>query len=190
MVTTYKMTLEDFLSFHNDLSHHSNLYERNRKLWLFIMMIPTFALGYVLTAFVLPRPESPVLFYLLPVGVGILFTLLLRPLLKDLHGPFAIWIARQQLKKHNVWPKDITLHLDDTHVEMHVVRGKVSRTTQIPWTSIFKVNEDETHRFLYFEEDEALIIPKARDGITEVEQSEIDRILEKHINTEKHTSSR
>lgn len=185
MVTTYQLTLEDFLSFQNDLLLRTNQHNRSRKLWVIWMQVIAFALGFVSVIFFAPRPESTGLLLSIAVGVGMLFALLLRPLLKDLHAPLSIWLARQQLKKHDVWPKNITLQLHDTHVEMHAVRGKVYRTTQVPWKSILKVNEDETHRFLYYEEDEALIIPKARDGITEVEQSEIDRLLEKHLLTKR-----
>ncbi|MCT4787884.1 MULTISPECIES: YcxB family protein [Exiguobacterium] len=188
MITAYKMTLEDVLSFQQDMISHSNQHKKSRKIWLTVMSIPAFLLGYFTTTFILPRSESIVLFLLTVIGVGILFALLLRPLLKDLYAPFVLRQFRL-VNKDSAWPTDITLQLSDTHVEMHVVRGKINRTTQVPWTSILKVNENETHRFLYYEEDEALIIPKVKDGVTAVEQSEIERILDKHMNTEKHTSS-
>lgn len=189
MVTTYKLTLDDFLAFQNDMIHHSNQYQRARSMWVRVMSLPLFALGYAAAFYLVPRPESTIVFILITVGIGLLFALLLRPLLKDLHAPLALWQIRRVLNKQDTWPKDVTLQLSDAHVEMQAVRGNVHRTTQVPWTSILKVNENETHRFLYYEEDEALIIPKLKDGITEVEQSEIDRILDKHMNTEKHTSS-
>lgn len=190
MVTTYQLTLKDFLSFQNDLLLRTDQHNRSRKLWVIWMQVITFALGSLSVIFFAPRPESTSLFLLIAVGVGMLFALLLTPLLKDLHAPIAIWQTRRLLKKNGAWPKDITLQLHDTHVEMHAVRGNIHRTTLAPWKSIKKMNEDETHRFLYFEDDEALIIPKLRDGITGVEQREIDRLLEKHVSTEKHTSSR
>lgn len=190
MVTTYQLTLDDFLAFQNDMIHHSNQYKRARGVWLRYMNLPLFALGYAAAFFLVPRPESIGLSLLITVGIGLLFALLLRPLLKDLHAPLALWQTRRVLNKQDTWPKDVTLQLSDTIVEMQAVRGNVHRTTQVPWTSILKVNENETHRFLYYEEDEALIIPKVKDGVTEVEQSEIERILDKHMNTEKHTSSR
>ncbi|WP_161568752.1 YcxB family protein [Exiguobacterium sp. SH1S21] len=185
MVTTYQLTLEDFLSFQNDLLLRTDQHNRSRNLWVIWMQVIAFALGFVSVIFFAPRPESTSLFLLIAVGMGMLFALLLRPLLKDLHAPIALWQTRRLLKKNGAWPKDITLQLHDTHVEMHAVRGKVYRTTQVPWKSIFKVNEDETHRFLYYEEDEALIIPKSKARITEVEQSEIDRLLEKHLLTKR-----
>lgn len=185
MITTYKMTLEDFLSLQEDMIHHSNQHKKSRKIWLIFMSAPALLLGYLATIFILPHPESIALFSLTVIGVGILFALLLRPLLKDLYAPFALRQIRRLVTKDNVSSTDITLQLHDTHIEMHAVRGNISRTTQVPWKSIKKVNEDETHRFLYFEDDEALIIPKARDGITEVEQSEIDRLLEKHLLTKR-----
>ena len=190
MVTTYQLTLDDFLAFQNDMIHHSNQYKRARGVWLKYMNLPLFALGYAAAFFLVPHPDSIGLSLLITVGIGLLFALLLRPLLKDLHAPLALWQTRRALNKQDTWPKDVTLQLSDTTVEMHAVRGNVHRTTQVPWTSILKVNENETHRFLYYEEDEALIIPKVKDGVTEVEQSEIERILDKHMNTEKHTSSR
>ncbi|OGX79987.1 hypothetical protein A6395_03810 [Exiguobacterium sp. SH31] len=180
MVTTYKLTLEDVLSFQQDMIHHSNQHKKSRKIWLIFMSAPAFLLGYLATTFILPPPESIALFSLTVIGVGILFALLLRPLLKDLYAPFALRQFRL-VNKDSAWPTDITLQLSDSHVEMHVVHGKINRTTQVPWTSILKVNENETHRFLYFEDDEALIIPKSKAGITEVEQSEIDRLLGKHL---------
>jgi|GEM_PF-2671603 len=189
MVTTYKLTLDDFLAFQNDMIHHSNQYKRARSMWVRAMSLPLFALGYAAAFYLVPRPESTIIFILITVGIGLLFALLLRPLIKDLHAPLALWQTRRILNKQDTWPKDVTLQLSDTYVEMQAVRGNVHRTTQVPWTSILKVSENETHRFLYYEEDEALIIPKVKDGVTEVEQSEIERILDKHMNTEKHTSS-
>lgn len=189
MVTTYKLTLDDLLAFQNDMIHHSDQYKRIRSAWLRYMNIPLFALGYAAAFFLVPRPESTIAFLLITVGIGLLFALLLRPLLKDLHAPLALWQIRRVLSKQDTWPKVVTLQLSDTHVEMQAIRGNIHRTTQVPWTSILKVNENETHRFLYYEEDEALIIPKMKNGVTEVEQSEVERILDKHMNTEKHTSS-
>ncbi|MCC5893458.1 YcxB family protein [Exiguobacterium sp.] len=183
MITTYKMTLEDFLSFQEDMIHHSNQHKKSRNIWLIFMSAPALLLGYLATILILPRPESFSLFLLTVIGIGILFALLLRPLLKDLYAPFVLRQIRRLVTKDHVSPADITLQFHDTYIEMHAVRGNISRTTQVPWTSILKVNEDETHRFLYYEEDEALIIPKAKDGVTEVEQTEIDRILEKHLAT-------
>lgn len=186
MITTYKMALEDFLSFQEDMIHHSPQYKKSRNVWLIVMNAPAFLLGYLATMFVFPRPESLSLFLLTVIGVGILFALLLRPLLKDLYAPFALRQIRRLVTKDYVSPTDITLQFHDTYIEMHAVRGNVSRTTQVPWTSILKVNENETHRFLYYEEDEALIIPKVKDGVTEVEQSEIERILEKQLSPPPH----
>lgn len=187
MVTTYKLTLDDFLAFQNDMIHHSNQYKRIRSVWLRYTNLPLFALGYAAAFFLVPRPDSTIVFLLITVGIGLLFALLLRPLLKDLYAPLALWQTRRILNKQDTWPKDVTLQLSDTHVEMQAVRGNVHRTTQVPWTSILKVSENETHRFLYYEEDEALIIPKAKDGVTEVEQSEIERILEKQLSTPPNT---
>ena len=149
MVTTYQLTLDDFLAFQNDMIHHSNQYKRARGVWLRYMNLPLFALGYAAAFFLVPRPESIGLSLLITVGIGLLFALLLRPLLKDLHAPLALWQTRRVLNKQDTWPKDVTLQLSDTIVEMQTVRGNVHRTTQVPWTSILKVNENETHRFLY-----------------------------------------
>ncbi|MFY9857129.1 MAG: hypothetical protein WAK79_03620, partial [Exiguobacterium chiriqhucha] len=159
MITAYKMTLEDVLSFQQDMIYHSNQHKKSRKIWLTVMSIPAFLLGYLATTFILPRSESIVLFLLTVIGVGILFALLLRPLLKDLYAPFALRQIRRLVTNDYVSPTDITLQFHDTYIEMHAVRGNIHRTTQVPWTSILKVNENETHRFLYYEEDEALIIP-------------------------------
>lgn len=189
MVTTYKLTLEDFSAFQNDMIHHSDQHKRIRSVWLKYMNIPLFALGFIATILLFPNLESTMTRLLITFGIGMLFALLLRPLFKDLHAPLYLWQIRRTLKKQNVWPKDIKLQFSETHVEMQAVRGSIHRTTQVPWTSILRVYQDESYRFLYYEEDEALIIPKMKDGITEVEQSEIDRILEKHLHTEKHTSS-
>ncbi|MFN3367547.1 MAG: hypothetical protein ACK411_14250, partial [Exiguobacterium mexicanum] len=114
MVTTYQLTLDDFLAFQNDMIHHSNQYKRARGVWLRYMNLPLFALGYAAAFFLVPRPESIGLSLLITVGIGLLFALLLRPLLKDLHAPLALWQTRRVLNKQDTWPKDVTLQLSDT----------------------------------------------------------------------------
>ncbi|XCA84420.1 hypothetical protein ABKJ26_04795 [Exiguobacterium mexicanum] len=132
MITTYKMVLEDVLSFQQDMIYHSPQHKKSRKIWLTVMSIPAFLLGYLATTFILPRSESIVLFLLTVIGVGILFALLLRPLLKDLHAPLALWQIRRVLSKQDTWPKNVTPQLSDTHIEMQAIRGNIHRTTQVP----------------------------------------------------------
>ena len=183
MTFTYQMTVEDAVSFERELIHHTEEHKRRRKVWMKYMRAILIAIGYLGTLFFPYRPESTALHVLIAVIVGFLFALLLTPLLNDLYEPYILRLNRRFLQKSQTWPKETTLQLYETHVEVHSVTANIHRTTQVPWASIKKVNEDETYRFLYYEDDEAIIIPKAKQGISEAEQREIDRILEDHLSS-------
>ncbi len=183
MTFTYQMTVEDAISFQRELIHHTAEHERRRKAWMKYMRAILIAIGYVGTLFFPYRPESTASHVFIAVIVGFLFALLLTPLLNDLYAPYMLRLNRRFLQKSQTWPKETTLQFYETHVEVHSVSTNIHRTTQVPWESIKKVNEDETYRFLYYEEDEALIIPKAKQGISEAEQLEINRTLEKYLST-------
>ncbi len=181
MTFTYQMTVEDAVSFQQELIHNTEEQERKRKIWVKHMQTIPIAIGYVGTLFFPYRPESTALLVLIAVIVGFLFALLLRPLLNDLYAPYMLRLNRRFFKKSQTWPKKTTLHLYETHIEVHDVSDNIHRTFQVPGESIKKVNEDETYRFLYYEEDEAITIPKTKQGINEAEQLEIDRTLEKYL---------
>lgn len=175
------MTVEDAVSFERELIHHTEEHKRRRKVWMKYMRAILIAIGYLGTLFFPYRPESTALHILTAVIVGFLFALLLTPLLNDLYAPYMLRLNRRFLQTSQTWPKETTLQLYETHVEVHSVSTNIHRSTQVPWESIKRVNEDETYRFLYYEEDEALIIPKARQGISEAEQLEIDHFIQSHL---------
>jgi len=184
---TYQTTVDDLLSYERELTRHTETHQKRRRVWVRYTRGIAFAIGYAATTFFPYRPEATMLFLLTAIGVGILFALLLTPLLNDLYVPFLLSYNRRQLNKQTTWPRAVTLALHDTHIEQRSIQNKIHRTTPVPWTAIKHVNEDDTHRFLYYEKDEALTIPKIKDSITESEQREIDHFITRHVLSSRHT---
>lgn len=177
MTITYQLTLEDFISLQKDLIKNTNYHKRRSRFLLIYTELLAFAYGFTAVVYFFPRDISYMSFVLVAIAGGVLVMLLLYPLLRKMYPPITLRKSIIQLKKIGGWPRTITVKLDDSGIEWTSDNSKSKGMLQIPWGSIDKASQDEKHLYLYFQEADAIIIPKKINGLEPFEQSELERLL-------------
>ena len=176
MTTHYQLTEHDAFALQKDFIRQSRSH-RARRL-LFTIVLELVAVGYGILVLALLFPESIVLY---PLVGGGLIGLVLFPFIKNMYATIAMRQIRYILKGDTKWPRKITLQLDEHGIEVHSIHNTVTKRVHVAWESIQTISEDETNRFLYYEATEAIIIPKRNHGISDVDQTEIERRLRDHL---------
>lgn len=170
MIIEYQITLEDFMALQKDLIKNTVYHKRRQKLAFILTELTVFFLGFTFAALFLPQTISLAVFCALAIGAGILLALLLAPFIKKIYTPITLWQYRLLLRKDKNWPRNHTLHLHESGIDLSSVHNKVKGNIQFDWESIEKVSEDEKHFFVYVEESEAFIIPKSIPDLSDAEQ--------------------
>ncbi|WP_214807388.1 YcxB family protein [Exiguobacterium sp. s102] len=182
MIIKYQLTFEDLMSLQKDLIENTKYHKKRRKFLLIYTEILAFFYGFTSILYFLPRTIPFAIFCSIAVAVGILFAILLRPLLKKMYLPIAMRQGRYFLKKNSSWPRNVTLNLHEAGIDWNSDDGKLNRTLKLAWESIEKVNEDENHIYLYYQKSEALIIPKNIRVLSLTEQNEFKQLIRNHLN--------
>lgn len=76
----------------------------------------------------------------------------------------------------------MTLQLHETGVHVHSSYKSGTKKTDVPWDSIKDVGEDEWHLFLYYETNEAIIVPKIIPTLTEAENMAYRDLIAQRLN--------
>ncbi|TCI20443.1 YcxB family protein [Exiguobacterium sp. SL-9] len=181
MTITYQLTPEDFISLQKDLIKNTNYHKRRSKFLLIYTELLAFAYGFAAVVWFFPRVISFTAFVLVAIASGVLVMLLLYPLLRKMYPPITLRKSMVQLKKMGGWPRTVTVKLDDSGIEWTSDNPRSKGMLQIPWESIDKASQDEKHLYLYFQEADAIIIPKKINGLDSIEQSELERLLNPYM---------
>lgn len=184
MIIKYQLTFEDDMALQKNFIKNADCHKRREKLSFILAELTVFFAGMVLIAIFLPQDINLALFCGISIGAGILTALLLAPFIKKIYTPVTLWQYRILLKKRKDinWPRNVTLNLNEKGIEICSAHNKVKGNVQVAWESIKKVNEDENHFFLYFEESEAFIIPKSNYILSEAEQGMLRSRLKNQLN--------
>lgn len=181
MIIKYQLTFDDLISLQKNLIENTTFHQKKKKNLLIYTEILAFVYGFASIVFFFPRTIPFAIFCSIAVATGIVFAILLRPLLKKMYLTIAMRQGRHFLKKNKSWPRNVILNLHESGIDLSSERAKVSSTLKFDWESIEKVREDEGHLYLYYQESEAIIIPKSNTGLTLTEENELKRLIRNHL---------
>ncbi|WP_368915774.1 YcxB family protein [Exiguobacterium acetylicum] len=177
----YQMTLEDFMALQKDSIQHSKYHIKRQRRSIVVMDMMVFCCGFVFTSYWLPQIMSVVLFLFIAVVGGSLHALLLFPFIKKVYLTITLWQLRYFLKSDERFPRNVILNIDEKGIKINSIQDQVTNQLQIEWKSIDKVSEDDDHYFLYFEENEAIIIPKQIHDLNKTEQIKLRHLLQTYL---------
>ncbi|WP_211654106.1 YcxB family protein [Planococcus alpniumensis] len=175
----YQLTYSDFLALQRDSIKHLN-YHRKRALVTFcILELLIFWVGLSLAEHILPTDLSSSLTWGLRISAGILLAVLLAPLSKKGYGLLTNWQYKLLLRKekHTIWPKDVTVTLDQEYLRVQTLQNGLKTNTEIQWGKIQKVSEDHRHLYLYYDELNVMIVPKSNYKASNEEKANIEKLL-------------
>lgn len=178
----YQLTQDDFFTFQKNFIENSDYHKRKSKRVTILTALLTAFYGFALAIFLLPQTISAPLFIALAVSGGLILALFLLPFIKKFYPKLTLWQLRYMLKQETKWPRDITLYINETGIELNSLHNDVNKRIQVAWEAIERVSEDETKHYLYIEAREAIIIPKQNQMLSETEQSKINHLLQKNVN--------
>ena len=186
----YKMTSEDYIALQKDslkrIDHHKARY--NVTTIALAMMV--FLFGFIVLHIILPMSlyfyslyiHSEHIFKLIVVCLAIVPVILMRRYIGKYYGFVTIRKIKANLKNDKGWPRDVTLHLHEAGIHVNSSNNQLNKNTNVTWESIKNIGEDSDHYFLYFEENEAIIIPKRDNSWDEREKQKLQNMLQKYLN--------
>lgn len=177
MTTHYHLTEHDFFALQKNSFHQLKIHKKKRIAFTVVVELLAIFYGIVLLVNVFPQHNTLYSF----VG-GLIIGLLLLPFIAKLYQKIVLRQTRLIVKTDTKWPRKVTLHLSESGIEFHSTHNNVTKRLRVAWEAIQNMSEDETNRYLYFQTNEAFIIPKRNHGISEIDQTEINRLLQDHLN--------
>ena len=177
----YRLTQDDFFTFQKNFIKNSVSDKRKSILVTLALMSLTAFYGYVLAIVWLPRTLSASLIIALAVSAAVVPALLLFPLFKKVHTTIRLRQLRSILRQDSKWPRDVTLSVHETGIEVSSIHNTVNKRVQVAWEAIERVSEDETYHYLYIEAAEAIIVPKQNRLLDETERIRMNDLLQKHL---------
>ncbi|TCI62846.1 YcxB family protein [Exiguobacterium sp. SH0S2] len=190
MDTKYQLTFEDFMALQKDslkrIEHHQARY--NITTIALAMMV--FLFGFIVLHIVLPMSlyfytlylNSENIFKIIVVCLALIPVILLKSFIGKYYDFVTLRKLKSAYKNDKRWPRDVTLHLHETgiHVNSSYVSG--IKKTDVAWESIKVVGEDDHHFFLYYETNEAIIVPKMIPALNESENRILHDLINQHLN--------
>ncbi|WP_353647121.1 Gfo/Idh/MocA family oxidoreductase, partial [Exiguobacterium sp. SH31] len=128
--------------------------------------------------------NSENIFKLIVVCLAIIPVILLRPFIGKYYDFVTLRKLKSAYKNDTRWPRDVTLQLDETGVHVSSSFKSGIKKTDVPWDSIKVVGEDDGHFFLYYETNEAIIVPKFISSLTESENIAFYDLIEQRLNND------
>jgi hypothetical protein len=193
MSTKYQLTFEDFMALQKDSLKRSEHHQARYNITTIALAMMVFLFGFIVLHIILPMSlyfynlylNSENTFKLIVVCLAIIPVILMRPLIGKYYDFVTLRKLKSAYKNDKRWPRDVTLHLHETGI--HVTSSYVSgiKKTDVAWESIKVVGEDDHHFFLYYETNEAIIIPKM---ISPLNESENRALLDSIVQRLNHSS--
>ncbi|WP_214795507.1 MULTISPECIES: YcxB family protein [unclassified Exiguobacterium] len=176
MTTQYHLTEHDFFALQKNSLHQLTMHKKGRIAFTVVAEILAIFYGIVLLVNVLPQQNA-----LYPLVGSLIIGLLLLPFITKLYQKIVLRQTRSIIKTNTKWPRKVTLHLSESGIEFHSTHHNVTKRIHVAWEAIQNMSEDETNRYLYFQTNEVFIIPKRNHGISEIDQTEINRWLQDRL---------
>lgn len=190
MNTKYQLTFEDFMALQKDSLKRSEHHKARYNITTVALAMMVFLLGFIVLHIILPMSlyfynlylNSENTFKLIVVCLAIITVILMRPLIGKYYDFVTLRKLKSTYKNDKRWPRDVTLHLHETGI--HVTSSYISgiKKTDVAWESIKVVGEDDHHFFLYYETNEAIIVPKSNPEMNESENQILHDLINQHLN--------
>lgn len=190
MNTKYQLTFEDFMALQKDSLKKSKHHQARYNITTVALAMMVFLLGFIALHIILPMSlyfytlylNSENTFKLIVVCLAIIPVILMRSLIGKYYDFVTLRKLKSAYKNDKQWPRDVTLHLHETGI--HVTSSYISgiKKTDVAWESIKVVGEDDHHFFLYYETNEAIIIPKMISALNESENRALHDSIVQRLN--------
>lgn len=177
----YRLTQDDFFTLQKSFIKNSVPDKRRSIIFTLLLMSLTAFYGYVLAIVWLPRTLSAPVILALAVSAAVVPALLLFPFFKKVYFTIRLRQLRSILRQDSKWPRDVTLSIHETGIEVNSLHNAVNKRVQVAWEAIDRVNEDETHHYIFIEAAEAIIVPKQHQMLNETERIRMNDLLQKHL---------
>lgn len=177
----YRLTQDDFFMLQKNFIKNSVSDKRRSILVTLVLMSLTAFYGFALAIFLLPQTLSALAILALAVSAAVVPTLLLFPLFKKVYFTIRLRQLRSILRQDSKWPRDVTLSIHEIGIEVNSLHNAVNKRVQVAWEAIERVNEDETHHYIFIEAAEAIIVPKQNQMFNETERIQMNDLLQKHL---------
>ncbi|UTT43865.1 YcxB family protein [Exiguobacterium aurantiacum] len=186
----YQLTFEDFMALQKDSLKRSEHHQARYNITTIALAMMVFLFGFIVLHIILPMSlyfynlylNSENTFKLIVVCLAIIPVILMRPLIGKYYDFVTLRKLKSAHKNDKRWPRDVTLHLHETGI--HVTSSYVSgiKKTDVAWESIKVVGEDDHHLFLYYEMNEAIIIPQMMTELNKSENRAFHDLIMQHLN--------
>lgn len=185
MVVEYQISSEDFMALQKDYVKRGKIHRIKANILFVLLTAMVFLSGIILSILVLPQSVylmSFTSYQLLPIFIGIILaTLMIRPVKKFYTFATSLQL-KFMLRNDKRWPHDVILHIHEAFIDLTVIREKMNTTTRIAWESIKMIGEDGKNLYLYYEEAEAIIVPKSSPEMNESENQILHDLINQHLN--------
>ncbi|TCI59068.1 YcxB family protein [Exiguobacterium sp. SH0S2] len=192
MDTKYQLTFEDFMALQKDSLKRTEHHKARYNITTIALAMMVFLFGFIVLHIILPMSlyfyslylNSENIFKLIVVCLAIIPVILLRPFIGKYYDFVTLRKLKSAYKNDTRWPRDVTLQLDETGVHVSSSFKSGIKKTDVPWDSIKVVGEDDGHFFLYYETNEAIIVPKFISSLTESENIAFYDLIEQRLNND------
>lgn len=187
MILRFQLSYEDILALQKNILKNGEYHRKREKQLIIILTVIIGSLSMYFGSLFLTISlyyENPNLYNSLVILTGISSVLIFLPIIRKLYAPIVIWQYKSLTKKNSnkKWPVNMTLTLNKQGIEVNSNRNQVRKNFIVNWEAFHKVGEDEKRFYLYFDENDAVVIPKTWNNSTQDEQIELQKILKYYLN--------
>ncbi|WP_410503143.1 YcxB family protein [Exiguobacterium acetylicum] len=180
----YQTTIDDYLALQKDYFKRGRYHQSKSNITFVALAMIVFLLGMIVFTILIN-----ILFDFLSenmrdviiVCLSLIPVFLLKSTLVKYYEFMTIRQLKSSLKHDDSWPRDVTLEVNETRILAQSSYKRINKKTEVEWGDIKVVGEDDERLFLYYESNEALILPKGTQRLTEVESNAIRELLKKHV---------
>lgn len=185
MNLNYQMTFEDFMALQKDTLNRARHHQARSNVVFIALALMVLLLSLILFTILVPLFLgffSENVRQLIIVCLSFVPVLLLKSTLVKYYDFVTLRQVRSLLKNDKRWPRNVTLHLHETGIQSNSTYNGIVKNTDIAWEEFKAVSEDDDRLFLYFENNEALILPKTYSSWTETEHMLLRDLIKQHLN--------
>lgn len=187
MILRFQLSYEDILALQKNILKNGEYHRKREKQLIIILTVIIGSLSMYFGSLFLTTSlyyENPNLYNSLVILIGISSVLIFLPIIKKLYAPIVIWQYKSLTKKNSnkKWPVNMTLTLNKQGIEVNSNRNQVRKNFIVNWEAFHKVGEDKKRFYLYFDENDAVVIPKTWNNSTQDEQIELQKNLKYYLN--------
>lgn len=186
MILRFQLSYEDILALQKNILKNGEYHRKREKQLIIILTVIIGSLSMYFGSLFLTTSlyyENPNLYNSLVILIGISSVLIFLPIIKKLYAPIVIWQYKSLTKKNSnkKWPVNMTLTLNKQGIEVNSNRNQVRKNFIVNWEAFHKVGEDKKRFYLYFDENDAVVIPKTWNNSTQDEQIKMQKIVKHYL---------